>query len=139
MSRCARLMFLLLIFLSVSRALCARKDGVYGDGVSSPSGCQNCSICQYPCRPQPPPPTDEGYPSAGTPPPPSAQGNCPPVSAGCCQYPQYNPPSPPNPYTYVPYNNFSASPAKLVCTESRVSILFTFLLLPAFVSSLNVV
>ncbi|XP_010657520.1 vegetative cell wall protein gp1 [Vitis vinifera] len=126
----AKLMFLLVLWLLVSRTYCARKDGVYGDGVSTPSDCQNCSICPYPCHPQSPPPPP-GYPSSGAPPPPAATGNCPPTSAGCCQYPQ---PSPPSPYTYVPYNNYSASPPMPLSSKSPVSILFTIVILFGFVS-----
>lgn len=119
----AKLMFLLVLWLLVSRTYCARKDGVYGDGVSTPSDCQNCSICPYPCHPQSPPPPP-GYPSSGAPPPPAATGNCPPTSAGCCQYPQ---PSPPSPYTYVPYNNYTRLHRLCLCLQNPQSLSYLLL------------
>ncbi|GAB4859322.1 hypothetical protein Ancab_010784, partial [Ancistrocladus abbreviatus] len=87
-------------------------------GMSSGSvACSNCSICPYPCHSLPPPaspqPSPPGSSAFGTPPPPSVQGNCPPGAGGgpCCQQPQQQYYSPPSPYTYVPPDNYSASPA----------------------------
>lgn len=123
----------LCMFLQISIIYCSlspQKKVANGD---SDAACTNCTIiCQYPCHapptptptprlpppspPPPPPPSD----SAEAPPPPSEfQGvNCPPGSVPCCQYPNGPPMStvpyvgqygPPSPYTYLPYNNFSAS------------------------------
>ena len=136
MSSPKMMLLLLVLCFSVSGTFCARKDGVYGDGVNSPSGCQNCSICPYPCRPQPPPPPPpSGYPSPGAPPPPVAvTGNCPPAPPACCQNPQYSPPSPPSAYSYVPYNDYSASSPTPLSAKSSLSIFLTNVFLFGFVS-----
>ncbi|OVA10824.1 hypothetical protein BVC80_8199g9 [Macleaya cordata] len=108
----AKLIFIVALLLIISNCSCAETAEVSGDGISSPNVCQNCSICPYPCHS---PPSPSGYPSYGPPPPPSqgapVQGNCPPTPVvQCCgQHP------PPNPYGYIPYDNYSAS------TRSRYS------------------
>ncbi|KAI3509663.1 hypothetical protein L1887_25118 [Cichorium endivia] len=104
------------------------------NGVSPPGACENCSLCQYPCTPQPrlsppqlpggseiytapPPPQLPGGSDINVAPPPPVGVNCPPVAPViCCQN------SPPMPYTY-PNNNygnysessrFSSSPCSLM-------------------------
>ena len=100
----AKLMFLLALSVFV-QILCAEKtQDTYSDGLAPPNACANCTLCQYPCNAQPPPPS--GYESYGAPPPPlpPAQVNCPPSApVQCCQY------SPPAPYSYYPYNNYTGS------------------------------
>lgn len=106
MSFSSILLFFVTVWLLNSILYSAKPDDAsYGDGtVSPPNGCNNCTICQYPCHPQPPPPS--GYQSYGTPPPPQvAQGNCPPAPAAPVQCGQYAPPIP----FYSPYNNYSGS------------------------------
>lgn len=98
----AKLVFVLALMLLVYNTNSAKPEDVYSDGMSPPTTCTNCSICQYPCRSQPPPPA--GYLGYGAPPPPAApQVNCPPAApAQCCQN------TPPMPYNYYPYGNYSA-------------------------------
>lgn len=118
------IIFLVTLWLSVSRSNCAQTEEVYGDGMTAPNARLNCTICPYPCHPQPPPPP--GNPSYGAPSPPSGLGNCPQTPVQCCQY------SPPTPYTYLPYNNYSASQPlalyiKPPCTISSATfLLFLF-------------
>ncbi|XP_056691547.1 formin-like protein 5 [Spinacia oleracea] len=129
----------LLLLLQISISHCSlstsQKKGVDGDNVAACTN--NCTIiCQFPCQPPPRPPTPSPPPPppppprsylTETPPPPASSGsqgvNCPPGSVPCCEYPNSPPMSgggpfdqgsqgqyvPPSPYTYVPYNNFSAS------------------------------
>ncbi|KAK9284419.1 hypothetical protein L1049_023591 [Liquidambar formosana] len=117
------IIFLLALWLSVSRRNCAQTE-VYGDGITAPNACLNCTICPYPCHPQPPPPL--GNPSYGAPSPPSGLGNCPETPVQCCRY------SPLTPYTCLPYNKYSASQPlalyiKPPCTISSATfLLFLF-------------
>lgn len=111
---------LLSIFLSFSLFSAKPEDAANygGDGGVTPSptsnSCNNCTICQYPCRSEPPPPSGDLQPSATPPPPPLTEANCPPAApVQCCggQYsypppmPYYN--QPPVPYYTYPYNNYS--------------------------------
>ncbi|GAB2233737.1 hypothetical protein Droror1_Dr00002966 [Drosera rotundifolia] len=90
--------------------------------VPSIPACTNCTICQYPCRSQPPAPAAATATNPYSPPPISnisvggLGGNCPPGTVACCQQQQQQQPreplagySPPVmiPYSYVPYNNYS--------------------------------
>lgn len=116
----AKLVFVMVVWLSIFNLGC-RGEGS-DDVIPPPPLCLNCTICEYPCHPFPPPsPQLPDYPSYGAPPPPqelalplppppkhNSQGKCPPTSATpCCQYGQY---PPQNIYDgYVPYDNLSAS------------------------------
>lgn len=107
--------FLILIFSQYSAKSQDTGGSNYGDGSStvppSPTACNNCTICQYPCHPQPPPAPPSGYPAyAAPPPPPVGQVNCPPPTPAACCGNQYYVPPPPSPF-YYPYNNFSGAEA----------------------------
>ncbi|XWS09663.1 hypothetical protein CRYUN_Cryun39dG0008600 [Craigia yunnanensis] len=102
----------------------------------SPTLCLNCTVCQHPCHPLPPPSPLSGYPSYGAPPPPSlssypsygappppsrpVQANRPPVPVQCCQYPSNS-----NPYEYEP----SSTPYLPLSTFSIVILLLLFAVL----------
>ncbi|KAJ1410796.1 putative extensin-3-like [Sesbania bispinosa] len=101
----------------------------YGDVIPSPTACVSppCQqfsppVSGYPSYGAPPPPSPppSGYSIYGSPPPPkeAGQSKCPPAAGvQCCTPPApylygYAPPNtyaPPNPYTYVPYGEGSAS------------------------------
>ncbi|XVE50845.1 hypothetical protein DITRI_Ditri01bG0196600 [Diplodiscus trichospermus] len=102
--------------------------------------CLNCTVCQYPCHPLPPPasPPVSGYPSYGAPPPPPfvssyapppplsppVEAKCPPVPPQCCQYPSH-----PNPYEYQPLDDHSPTPTLPISTFSIVILSFSFYVL----------
>ncbi|CAO2814296.1 unnamed protein product [Amaranthus hypochondriacus] len=123
-----KLTILICLILQISKTNCSlssqKKGAENGDNSASSSACINCTvICPFPCHAPPKPPPPPPYLTEAPPPPSGFHGPpCPPGSIPCCQYPngtpfgagpfegdqgQYVPPSPY--YTYVPYNNFSAS------------------------------
>ncbi|KAL3510073.1 hypothetical protein ACH5RR_029474 [Cinchona calisaya] len=101
----AKLLFLLAAWLFISTLYSEKTKDTYSDGLSPPTDCENCTLCQYPCHAQPPPPPSGYQPYGAPPPPPAAEVNCPPSSpVQCCQY------SPPiMPYYNYPYSNYSGS------------------------------
>ena len=119
-------MFMLVLFLVVSNIYCDESPEIYGGGIPAPNPCLNCSICQYPCHPQPPPPSV--YQSYGAPPPPpaAAGGKCPPTVVQCCEYP------PPTPYTSVPYENHSSALIKSLSTMWSFVIFFLLIIVLVF-------
>lgn len=103
----------LVLFILISHYSAKSEDAGnnYGDGssiVPSPSACNNCTICQYPCHPQPPPPPSGDQSYAAPPPPSVGQVNCPPATPVVCCGGQYY--APPTPF-YYPYNNYSGAAA----------------------------
>ncbi|KAF3961390.1 hypothetical protein CMV_013997 [Castanea mollissima] len=138
----AKKLFLIAIWLSFPNLGYVASREVSKDAIPTPIACMNCPICQYPYQCNTPPPPLSGYPSPPPPPlsdysppplpPPPAQGKCPPTQGvQCCQPP---PPStyqyPPPIYSYVPYNNFSASTRLPTPFFSIVISVFSFAVLP---------
>ncbi|KAM3743976.1 hypothetical protein ACB098_06G016800 [Castanea mollissima] len=138
----AKKLFLIAIWLSFPKLGYVASREVSKDAIPTPIACMNCPICQYPYQCNTPPPPLSGYPSPPPPPlsdysppplpPPPAQGKCPPTQGvQCCQPP---PPStyqyPPPIYSYVPYNNFSASTPLPTPFFSIVISVISFAVLP---------
>eukprot|EP00257_Ricinus_communis_P018315 XP_015577007.1 glyceraldehyde-3-phosphate dehydrogenase, testis-specific-like [Ricinus communis] len=103
------------------------------DFFPSPTGCLNCSLCQYPCNPLPPPPPSlPQYPIYGAPPPPipeSPSYGTPPPQVNCTQFPAqccFYPP----PFRYQPVaenSSVSCSPFYFV-SAMLLAICVSFLL-----------
>ncbi|KAL7593107.1 hypothetical protein Lser_V15G34913 [Lactuca serriola] len=151
MSSSRQFMFLLVCscwwLVSNCNSISKKPQDGYGDAVSPPAACENCSLCQYSCTPQtrPPPPQLPGgseiYTAPPPPPPPQMPGgsdiyaappppahhvgvNCPPVAPViCCQN------SPPMPYTYPNNGNYSESSH---FSSSPCSLMLLLLLLSVF-------
>lgn len=121
----AKLMVLVSLWLSVSNIIGAETANPSDDNIPSPVACFNCSLCEYPCNPSPPPPPASQ--SFAPPPPPPVQSNCPPLApAQCCQFPPPNPSTnmpPPNPSNNMPYFHYGTAPPLRFSNRSLWSFL----------------